>query len=43
MDGAEQIPQKKFYFDTPSIKAPKKNMNIQPILNNGLSKSLSFL
>ena len=39
MDGPEQIPQKKYLFDTPAIKAPRKNMNLQPILNNhGLSK-----
>jgi hypothetical protein len=38
MDGPDPIPQKKFLFDTPAIKAPRKNMNLQPILNNhGLS------
>jgi hypothetical protein len=38
MDGPDPIPHKKYLFDTPAIKAPRKNMNLQPILNNhGLS------
>lgn len=40
MDGVEQIPKKKYFFDTPSIKIPRKGMNLQPFLNNGLSKHL---
>jgi hypothetical protein len=34
MDGPDPIPHKKYLFDTPAIKAPRKNMNLQPILNN---------
>jgi len=43
MDGPDPIPQKKYLFDTPAIKAPRKNMNLQPILNNhGLVEDLDL-